>query len=145
MARLRPQARTPCGGRRRDASADRPGAPRSRSPLPQPPLRLAVHGPQRAPPLVLDGHLRRPGEDGPPLRPSAAGTFEGPMNPDPLATFPPGVRDWFTRSFEAPTPAQAQAWPAIASGENVLVSAPTGSGKTLAAFLWALDRLVAEP
>jgi len=67
------------------------------------------------------------------------------MNPDPLATFTPGVRDWFTRSFEAPTEAQAQAWPAIASGENVLVSAPTGSGKTLAAFLWALDRLVAEP
>ena len=27
----------------------------------------------------------------------------------------------------------------------MLVSAPTGSGKTLAAFLWALDRLVAEP
>ncbi len=67
------------------------------------------------------------------------------MNPDPLASFTPGVRDWFTRSFEAPTEAQAQAWPAIASGENVLVSAPTGSGKTLAAFLWALDRLVAEP
>src|ERR671932_461833 len=38
-----------------------------------------------------------------------------------------------------------QAWPAIARGENVLLSAPTGSGKTLAAFLWALDRLVAEP
>src|SRR5215217_1614896 len=37
------------------------------------------------------------------------------------------------------------AWPAIARGENVLVSAPTGSGKTLAAFLWALDRLVADP
>ncbi len=34
-----------------------------------------------------------------------------------------------------------QAWPAIASGEHVLLSAPTGSGKTLAAFLWALDRL----
>ncbi len=33
----------------------------------------------------------------------------------------------------------------IAAGENVLVSAPTGSGKTLAAFLWGLDRLVAEP
>ena len=27
----------------------------------------------------------------------------------------------------------------------MLVSAPTGSGKTLAAFLWGLDRLVAEP
>ena len=37
------------------------------------------------------------------------------------------------------------AWPAIARGEHVLLSAPTGSGKTLAAFLWALDRLVAEP
>ncbi len=36
------------------------------------------------------------------------------------------------------------AWPAIARGEHVLVSAPTGSGKTLAAFLWALDRLSAE-
>jgi ATP-dependent helicase Lhr and Lhr-like helicase len=64
---------------------------------------------------------------------------------DPLESFTPQVRDWFTRSFERPTPAQAQAWPAIASGENVLVSAPTGSGKTLAAFLWALDRLTAEP
>ena len=44
-----------------------------------------------------------------------------------------------------PTPAQAQAWPAIATGAHTLISAPTGSGKTLAAFLWALDRLVAEP
>ncbi|HEX2233396.1 MAG TPA: DEAD/DEAH box helicase [Thermoleophilaceae bacterium] len=67
------------------------------------------------------------------------------MNPDPLAGFTPRVRNWFTRSFERPTPAQDQAWPAISGGENVLVSAPTGSGKTLAAFLWALDRLVAEP
>ncbi|HET8673339.1 MAG TPA: DEAD/DEAH box helicase, partial [Thermoleophilaceae bacterium] len=64
---------------------------------------------------------------------------------DPLATFTPQVRDWFTRAFEGPTPAQEQAWPAIASGEHVLLSAPTGSGKTLAAFLWALDRLVANP
>jgi ATP-dependent helicase Lhr and Lhr-like helicase len=67
------------------------------------------------------------------------------MTSDPLATFTPQVRDWFTRSFERPTEAQAQAWPAIAAGDSVLVSAPTGSGKTLAAFLWALDRLVAEP
>ena len=55
------------------------------------------------------------------------------------------MRDWFAASFAAPTPAQAQAWPAIASGEHVLLSAPTGSGKTLAAFLWALDRLSAGP
>ena len=67
------------------------------------------------------------------------------MNSDPLASFTPQVRDWFLRSFEAPTAAQAQAWPAIAGGEHVLLSAPTGSGKTLAAFLWGLDRLVAEP
>ncbi|HEX6712907.1 MAG TPA: DEAD/DEAH box helicase [Thermoleophilaceae bacterium] len=66
-------------------------------------------------------------------------------NSSPLNTFTPQVRDWFLRSFDAPTEAQAQAWPAIARGENVLLSAPTGSGKTLAAFLWALDRLVAEP
>src|SRR5687767_5418987 len=67
------------------------------------------------------------------------------MHSDPLASFNPRVRDWFTRSFERPTEAQAQAWPAIARGQNVLVSAPTGSGKTLAAFLWALDRLAANP
>jgi ATP-dependent Lhr-like helicase len=63
----------------------------------------------------------------------------------PLASFSPPVREWFEKAFEAPTPAQEKAWPAIAAGENVLLSAPTGSGKTLAAFLWALDRLGAEP
>src|SRR4051794_26170584 len=67
------------------------------------------------------------------------------MSRDPLATFTPQVRDWFTRAFAEPTEAQRQAWPAIAAGDHVLLSAPTGSGKTLAAFLWGLDRLVAEP
>ncbi len=63
-----------------------------------------------------------------------------------LEHFSPAVREWFAGAFEAPTPAQEQAWPAIASGEHVLISAPTGSGKTLAAFLWAIDRLAAgEP
>ncbi len=64
--------------------------------------------------------------------------------PSPLP-FTPAVRDWFEAAFAEPTPAQAQAWPAIATGEHVLISAPTGSGKTLAAFLWALDRLAAAP
>ena len=59
---------------------------------------------------------------------------------EPLAPFTPAVRTWFERTFEGPTPAQAQGWPAIASGKHVLIQAPTGSGKTLAAFLWALDR-----
>jgi ATP-dependent helicase Lhr and Lhr-like helicase len=73
------------------------------------------------------------------------GTLRGRVASDPLVSFTPQVRNWFNRSFERPTEAQALAWPAIAGGENVLVSAPTGSGKTLAAFLWGLDRLVAEP
>ncbi|MDX6689421.1 MAG: ATP-dependent helicase Lhr and Lhr-like helicase [Solirubrobacteraceae bacterium] len=63
----------------------------------------------------------------------------------PLSQFTPAVRDWFTSAFEAPTEVQAQAWPAIATGEHTLISAPTGSGKTLAAFLWGLDRLAREP
>ncbi|HEU4657212.1 MAG TPA: DEAD/DEAH box helicase [Capillimicrobium sp.] len=64
---------------------------------------------------------------------------------DALSHFSPRVREWFGNAFAAPTPAQEQAWPAIASGEHVLLSAPTGSGKTLAAFLWALDKLSREP
>ena len=64
---------------------------------------------------------------------------------DPLAQFTGQVREWFTRAFAEPTAAQAQAWPAIATGEHVLISAPTGSGKTLAAFLYGLDQFVARP
>src|SRR5690242_3837371 len=63
---------------------------------------------------------------------------------DPLAHFTPAVRGWFERAFAAPTPAQRQAWPAIASGDHVLISAPTGSGKTLAAFLYAIDQLALQ-
>jgi len=59
-------------------------------------------------------------------------------------SFHPAVAAWFSRTFDAPTPAQAQAWPAIQSGQPVLVAAPTGSGKTFAAFLAAIDKLVKE-
>ena len=58
--------------------------------------------------------------------------------------FHPAVAAWFDRSFKAPTAAQAQAWPALKAGRNVLIAAPTGSGKTLAAFLAAIDALVRE-
>jgi len=61
-----------------------------------------------------------------------------------LDVFSPPTRDWFKSAFAEPTPAQVQAWPAIASGEHVLISAPTGSGKTLAAFLYAIDRLAQD-
>ncbi|MGH9025271.1 MAG: DEAD/DEAH box helicase, partial [Acidimicrobiia bacterium] len=55
------------------------------------------------------------------------------------------VRGWFDEAFAEPTEAQRRGWPAIAAGDHTLILAPTGSGKTLAAFLWALDRLTAEP
>ncbi|MCP4201783.1 MAG: DEAD/DEAH box helicase, partial [bacterium] len=60
---------------------------------------------------------------------------------DALDVFHPLIRRWFTEAVGEPTDVQAQAWPKIAAGEHVLISAPTGSGKTLTAFLWALDRL----
>ena len=62
-----------------------------------------------------------------------------------LDSFSPAARTWFEASFAAPTRAQSEGWPAIASGEHTLIHAPTGSGKTLAAFLWTLDRLLSEP
>ena len=58
--------------------------------------------------------------------------------------FHPAVRQWFERQFNAPTPAQEAAWPAIKGGAHTLIAAPTGSGKTLAAFLCAIDDLVRE-
>ncbi|MGH8824508.1 MAG: ATP-dependent helicase [Jiangellaceae bacterium] len=64
---------------------------------------------------------------------------------DVLGVFGPPTRQWFAGAFAAPTAAQEGAWRAVADGRNALVVAPTGSGKTLAAFLWALDRLAAEP
>jgi ATP-dependent Lhr-like helicase len=59
-----------------------------------------------------------------------------------LDAFHPAVAAWFRRSFDAPTPAQEQAWPAIRAARHVLVAAPTGSGKTFAAFLTAIDELL---
>ena len=64
---------------------------------------------------------------------------------DVLALFQPAVAEWFRDSFEAPTPPQAQGWPAIARGESTLILAPTGSGKTLTAFLWCINRVMFDP
>ncbi|MDX6583994.1 MAG: ATP-dependent helicase Lhr and Lhr-like helicase [Solirubrobacterales bacterium] len=64
---------------------------------------------------------------------------------DSMEGFSERTRRWFESSFEAPTPAQAQGWPAIASGANTLICAPTGSGKTLSAFLWGIDSLSRRP
>jgi ATP-dependent Lhr-like helicase len=58
--------------------------------------------------------------------------------------FHPSVTAWFEEHFKGPTPAQAEAWPLIKAGRNVLIAAPTGSGKTLAAFMAAIDDLVRQ-
>jgi ATP-dependent helicase Lhr and Lhr-like helicase len=55
--------------------------------------------------------------------------------------FHPVVEGWFRTRFKEPTPVQAGAWPLIAAGKDVLLTAPTGSGKTLAAFLACIDQL----
>ncbi len=60
------------------------------------------------------------------------------------ALFHPAIANWFAETFAAPTPAQADAWPAIKAGRHTLIAAPTGSGKTLAAFLAAIDDLVRQ-
>src|SRR5215469_4495409 len=60
------------------------------------------------------------------------------------ADFHPAVANWFDRTFDAATPAQRAAWPAIIAQRHVLIAAPTGSGKTLAAFLAVIDELVRE-
>src|SRR5579859_7245616 len=64
--------------------------------------------------------------------------------PEALDSFHPAVAAWFAETFDAPTPAQVAAWPAIQSGRHALIAAPTGSGKTLAAFLAAIYALVRE-
>jgi ATP-dependent Lhr-like helicase len=61
---------------------------------------------------------------------------------DHLQLFTPPTAEWFEARFAEPTDIQKRAWPRIAAGEHVLLTAPTGSGKTFAAFLWAIDRLL---
>ncbi len=66
------------------------------------------------------------------------------MSHPSLSTFHPVIATWFERTYGEPSPPQAQGWPLIAAGENVLLLAPTGSGKTFAAFLKCLDWLCRE-
>jgi ATP-dependent Lhr-like helicase len=61
---------------------------------------------------------------------------------DALDLFHPLVRQWFREQVGTPTDVQARAWPEIAKGNHVLVTAPTGSGKTLTAFLWAINNFL---
>ena len=71
-------------------------------------------------------------------------TSSRPPAADPLDPFTEPTRAWFHEAFAQATRAQELGWPAISGGRHTLIHAPTGSGKTLAAFLWCLDRLMAE-
>ncbi len=62
-----------------------------------------------------------------------------------LATLPSWLADWFRDRVGEPTSIQRLAWPALASGDHLLVSAPTGTGKTLAAFVPIFADLVTTP
>lgn len=50
-----------------------------------------------------------------------------------------------TANFEKPSPIQAQCWPMILSGRDVVGIAETGSGKSLAFLLPALRHMQAQP
>ncbi|MCP4215772.1 MAG: DEAD/DEAH box helicase [bacterium] len=59
-----------------------------------------------------------------------------------LNLFHPLIAQWFPKDVGTPTDIQERAWPEIAKGNHVLVTAPTGSGKTMTAFLWAINRFL---
>src|SRR5688500_9823571 len=61
-----------------------------------------------------------------------------------LERFHPAVRSWFQGRLGEATAPQAEGWPLIGAGRNVLIAAPTGSGKTLAGFLSAIDSLLQQ-
>jgi ATP-dependent Lhr-like helicase len=64
------------------------------------------------------------------------------MSTTGLSLFHPLIRRWFSEKVGTPTDIQEKAWPEIAGGRHVLVTAPTGCGKTLAAFLWGINQLI---
>ena len=60
------------------------------------------------------------------------------------ANFTPAQRS-LVKAFEKPTPIQAQSWPIILSGRDMIGIASTGSGKTIAFLLPALVHIAAQP
>jgi ATP-dependent RNA helicase DBP3 len=56
------------------------------------------------------------------------------------APFPKALLDGMCGTFTKPSPVQAQCWPVVASGKDVVGIASTGSGKTLAFAMPGLSR-----
>ena len=44
-----------------------------------------------------------------------------------MHVFTQPTKDWISHTFAAPTAVQQEAWPVIAEGGSVLISAPTGT------------------
>ncbi len=65
-------------------------------------------------------------------------------NDSALQSLAAPMRRWFVERYREPTAAQQFAWPTLAAGKNLLLSAPTGCGKTLAAFLPLLSRWLTD-
>lgn len=63
---------------------------------------------------------------------------------DVLELFQKNTGSWFYSTLGTPTQVQREAWPVIAEGRHVLVSAPTGTGKTLSAFLVFIDKMLEQ-
>jgi ATP-dependent Lhr-like helicase len=61
-----------------------------------------------------------------------------------MSSDPTPLERWFASRFAGPTPPQAEAWPRIREGKNVLIVSPTGTGKTFAAFHEILRTLARE-
>ena len=59
--------------------------------------------------------------------------------------FPDYISEQLNAKFQAPTPIQAQGWPAALSGHDVIGIAQTGSGKTLSFLLPAFVHINAQP
>jgi len=60
--------------------------------------------------------------------------------------FPESIRGFFrTKGFTTPTPVQAQCWPLVMSGRDVISIAETGSGKTLGFMLPAIVHILDQP
>jgi len=114
--------------------------PRDWSQVPLPPVQ----------PLQFQG-IRVPQEEVQQFRTQAELRVEGQNVPNPLrsfqeANFPTSILQKFQQmGFQAPTPIQAQAWPMILSGHDVLGIAETGSGKTLGFALPGVIHIQNQP
>ena len=64
---------------------------------------------------------------------------------DPLGLDPVLLKAVYAMGYEAPTPIQREAIPAILKGRDVIGTAQTGSGKTAAFVLPILQRLMRQP